>query len=781
MRKAGAPSHVARELESWWDALACGIVRLSGGLALGEAERAARRIIEDLVFLRLWAEGAPSMRQPLVGLQVGPNVGDRFCELVRWAESQLGGGLFRVTKGSGENADDVPVAGLADETLRGMVAGVRTWVIPPGPGAAAETLGWTHQRLLGLRLHRTASDEVRSEKTADLRKRTGVFYTPQSVTSYMAERVLSPLLERPIPQPDAFPEVSVLDPACGCGAFLWAALRFLVRRHRRRGATPSFDRAAKALHGMDLDGDAVLAARRSLWLEMLAAAEEAGRGVSDAFVEQSPHLANVLAANVRPGDVLADGVPERLSARFDVVLGNPPYRRELGAKPWLDRIASTDLGRRFRSPRMDLWYYFLHRGLELLKPGGGLSFLVSSYWTAGRGAEKLIDAMREGGRIEELFLLGRSGLFAGASGRHMILVFRKEKAPGRTTIKRARPADPGEAAPSRRRLVAAEVFCKDSGQLFRGGRLDLEPPADAILARMARWPPLGRLGMVRQGIVENPAAINGRTNRQYGNRWQVGEGVFALRPEKVAWLGLPERERSLLRPYHDLCDLGRYYIAPQASLSLIYSTRETWSEADQYPALRDHLRRFRAVMCARRETRSGLRAWWQLHWPREEMLWRTGKIVALQMAPRPAFACAPDPLYVPFSANVFVAKDDTREDLRWLTALLNSRLMWKWFRHHAKRRGVALEINGNVLARAPVRTIDFADSADRARHDRLAELAEQMATIQRGLRKAPAAEQTALRQRQAAIDRRIDEAVYELYGLAEKEIAAVEAGEAASQ
>ena len=32
------------------------------------------------------------MRQPLLGLQVGPNVGDRFCELVHWAEGQLGAG-----------------------------------------------------------------------------------------------------------------------------------------------------------------------------------------------------------------------------------------------------------------------------------------------------------------------------------------------------------------------------------------------------------------------------------------------------------------------------------------------------------------------------------------------------------------------------------------------------------------------------------------------------------------------------------------------------------------
>jgi hypothetical protein len=293
---------------------------------------------------------------------------------------------------------------------------------------------------------------------------------------------------------------------------------------------------------------------------------------------------------------------------------------------------------------------------------------------------------------------------------------------------------------------------------------------------MTPWPPLARLGSIRQGIVENPAAINPRTNRKHGNRWQDGEGVFVLRPDEVARLRLSRRERALLRPYHALRDLGRYYVALQASRSLLYATPETWGAADQYPVLRDHLRRFQAVMEARRETRRGVRPWWQLHWPREEALWRQPKIVALQMASRPAFAYAAGPLYVPFSANVFVPHHGTREDLRWLTTLLNSRLMWSWFGRHAKRRGIGLEINGHVLARAPIRTIDFADPAQRACHDRLVELAEEMAAAARRLRQAADAQRPGLLERQAGIDRKIDEAVYELYGLADSEVDAVERG-----
>ena len=43
---------------------------------------------------------------------------------------------------------------------------------------------------------------------------------------------------------------------------------------------------------------------------------------------------------------------------------------------------------------MDLWYYFAHRGLELLAEDGTLAFIVSGYWTSGCGAEKLLHQLR---------------------------------------------------------------------------------------------------------------------------------------------------------------------------------------------------------------------------------------------------------------------------------------------------------------------------------------------------------------------------------------------------
>ena len=92
---------------------------------------------------------------------------------------------------------------------------------------------------------------------------------------------------------------------------------------------------------------------------------------------------------------------------------------------------------------MDLWYYFVHRSLDLLRPGGILSFIVNSYWTSSRGAGKLIARLQRETQLEVIELLDDSPLFKGVSGRHMIFRLRKC---GESADNRADAAPNGSAA-----------------------------------------------------------------------------------------------------------------------------------------------------------------------------------------------------------------------------------------------------------------------------------------------------------------------------------------------
>ena len=82
------------------------------------------------------------------------------------------------------------------------------------------------------------------------------------------------------------------------------------------------------------------------------------------------------------------------------------------------------------------------------------------------------------------------------------------------------------------------------------------------------------------------------------------------------------------------------------------------------------------------------------------------------------------------------------------------------------------------IEQLPIRTINFSDPADKARHDKMAALVEQMLALHKQLAAAKSPHGKTVLQRQIdATDRQIDQLVYELYGLTDQEIAIVEEAE----
>lgn len=635
-----------------------------------------------------------------------------------------------------------------------------------------ETLGSIHEYLVA---SREMWGTKRAARSAKSRKRAGIFYTPKPVIEYMVEQTVSRRLSSSTTDQPVYP--TILDPAAGCGAFLVAAYRCLLNRHldwsvNYQSSGVSNDVVAMSqgkrltfacceeilfgsIHGVDLDAAAIETTRRVLWLTMMTMS--AGNYTD----EQSLAAWDRLSTNLKSGNSLlgadfqSTDTPVTSSlddtrfdwhreypaiadqGGFDLIIGNPPYRRELDFKRELDQIAASDLGK-FRSPRMDLWYYFVHRGIALLKMRGSLSFITSAYWLQGSGADKLIATIQNDVHLDELFLLRDQPVFHGVSGQHVIFRLTKRTSDSPTTIKIVQRESETIGQSLGSVMSAARFYEKEAAELFQTNRLNVWPSAKRFLEKMNRHTGLASLGMIRQGIAENPATINRRTMERFRqdaieSNWKTGEGVFSLTAAEVQSLQLNNHEAALLRPYHDLCDLRRYWTAEVPSRNLIYATRRTCPEIESFPQLLKHLNRFRRVMESRRETRIAHNQWWHLHWPREERIWTSNKLVVQQMAKRPSFVPAFSPMYVSFSANVFIPATETREDLRYLSGLLNSQILWAWFEHHAKHRGIGLELNGHILQQAPVRRIDFANPRDVKLHDQLVQLVDERIAAERRL------------------------------------------------
>jgi hypothetical protein len=243
----------------------------------------------------------------------GPTAGlwETFQAIGRLAHNGCRAGELVVTAFNGRlfspaRAPRLETASLGDESVRRAMVAVSTSITATGrPHRVAfrdlgvEELGGVYETLLEYEPRVDSVPEPAAPNRAPkkqtrvtlarsgggLRKATGTFYTPRTLTQFLVRQALQPLTAGV--SSAAVLELRVCDPAMGSGAFLVAACRFLAAEYERalvaEGSCTAADLdqhdragfrrlvAQRCLFGADLNPMAVQLARLSLWLTTLAA------------------------------------------------------------------------------------------------------------------------------------------------------------------------------------------------------------------------------------------------------------------------------------------------------------------------------------------------------------------------------------------------------------------------------------------------------------------------------------------------------------------------------
>jgi hypothetical protein len=147
---------------------------------------------------------------------------------------------------------------------------------------------------------------------ADERAASGSFYTPKEIVDVLTERAITHWLGLGTVEGrlEKLQRITILDPACGSGAFLLSALGVIERlwRSLSGGDVPRDLRRriiAGSLFGVDLKPEAVRLCELRLWLAIVS-----GSDASIEEVEPLPNLdRNILQGNslLSPTDFLGDG------------------------------------------------------------------------------------------------------------------------------------------------------------------------------------------------------------------------------------------------------------------------------------------------------------------------------------------------------------------------------------------------------------------------------------------------------------------------------------------
>lgn len=208
----------------------------------------------------------------------------------------------------------------------------------------------------------------------DRRRAQGSFYTPAELVEWVLDHALPP-------------QGRVLDPACGTGHFLVAAARRL---------------GVRAVHGSDLDPDAVRIARERL---------------------------HALDPTVPPADierqvVVADGLVAWEDHAFDAVVGNPPFLGQLRRRS----AGQSEVHRRGLGAYTDTSAVFLRRALDLVVPGGTVALVQPISVLAARDAGPVRAAVAERGAITDFWCSDRP-VFEGTTVLTCVPVVRVGAAP----------------------------------------------------------------------------------------------------------------------------------------------------------------------------------------------------------------------------------------------------------------------------------------------------------------------------------------------------------------
>jgi hypothetical protein len=201
---------------------------------------------------------------------------------------------------------------------------------------------------------------------------------------------------------------------------------------------------------------------------------------------------------------------------------------------------------------------------------------------------------------------------------------------------------------------------------------------------------------------------------------------------------------------------------------LIYIPRNC--DLENNPYLLNHFSNFKTEL----EKRATKQNWYELQQSQEKYSdqIRSKKIIFPDISRYPKFSLDSDGIF--FSNTVYFIASDSL----YLLGLLNSKLIWFII------KGFALALRGGLwryrlfsgyIERIPIRTIDFKNKSDVAKHDEIVRLVEDMLKLNKELNAEKSENRKETIQTQIADrDEKIDNLVYELYGLTPEEIKIVE-------
>ncbi len=768
LQKVSVTDQLAKDLNDARDTLTHYLHQWNEKVPANLLDEGVQKLLDRLIFLRVAEDKGietPILRQLIRDYEnrtnLAQNIFESMIKKFRELNAIYNSGLFdehpfeKWVEGSGKTKEVIE-----------LLYGKKGYYEYDFKFIPADVLGNVYENYLGHLLNKSKKG-ITLDKSAKKRKEQGIYYTPSYIEDYIVEHALKPVLDKcsSVAQLKA---IKVLDPACGSGSFLIKAMDMILKKYKSIGGRMLDESNLKIrillenIYGVDLDEKAVEIARLNLLINSLDSRMKLpdldkhiknGNSLVTGTDEELKKYFGKSYRDKKPFN-WKEEFPEvfnRLNPGFDVIIGNPPYIKEFVNKSAFDGLRDSP----YYQGKMDLWTLFACKGIDLLRSNGVLSFIAPNNWVTNAGASITREKVLAETQILEYIDFGGYQVFENAGIQTMIFAIQKKK-------------------PSKQYKVKYLTFSQD------------KHTENEVIAKMSNF---------TQSVEFKPDDMKLGIEFSSGSNSEVGELLakivvkknFELTEGEVAQgiVGAPDdaffvkeddykqatvSEKRLLRKF--FTNTQRYHHGSTKGY-IYYSTKKNCPEITQgeYPNFSNSISNFREKLSNRREVKSGQIKLHHLQWPRNEKYFISGsKIIAAIRTYKPAFYFTKDDYYGSRALN-FIQSD--RIDLRYLTGILNSKLVEFWLKHKGKKLGNLLQIDKGPLLQIPIYLSD--SSVDRKS---LIKLVEEITLLNKSVNSVSenSNKWNELNKVIEKTDKQINQLVYKLYGLTEDEIKTVEGG-----